>query len=261
MAIKAVIADLDGTVILGSSLIPGADSTYENLKAQGIRWIFMSNNAGVLAEDLADKLNGLGIKVTVSEVLNSASALINELKINKPGARLLVIGSDRLKQGLRDAGIIVEDSSTDVDIVVSAFDKSFNYQRLEMAQNAIHKGALFWATNRDAALPVEDGLRPGAGTMVAAIATAAGKEPDRVFGKPSVDLANLALEKLGVDRDQALVVGDRMETDILFAKNAGLPSALVLTGAASKEDIGLFDFKPDHIIDTINHVASLMGRE
>ncbi len=261
MAIKAIIADLDGTVILGSTLIPGVEKTYEDLKTKGIKWIFMSNNAGVLAEDLADKLNGLGIKVTVNEVLNSASALINELKTKRPEAKLLVIGSDRLKQGLRDAGIIVEDSSTDVDIVVSAMDITFNYEKLERAQNAIHKGALFWTTNRDAALPVEDGMRPGSGSIVAAIATAAGKEPDRVFGKPSTDLANLALEKLGLDRDQVIVVGDRMETDILFAKNAGLPSALVLTGAASKEDIGLFDFEPDHIIDTINHVASLMGRE
>jgi HAD superfamily hydrolase (TIGR01450 family) len=257
MTLKAIIADMDGTVILGDSLTPGAQTTYEHLKSKGIKWLFMSNNAGSLATDLATKLNGLGIDAHESEVLNSATALIDELKRTRPGARILVIGSERLKAGLAQAGAYLVEDSTAVDIVVGAMDKQFNYHKLAMAQEAIHKGALFWATNLDASLPTEEGFKPGSGSIVAAIATAAGREPDRVFGKPHNDLAALALQRLGTQANECLVVGDRLETDILFAKNAGFKSALVLTGASSRDDTKGLDFKPDYIIDDINGLMAL----
>jgi HAD superfamily hydrolase (TIGR01450 family) len=258
MTIKAVIADLDGTVIRGNSLIPSADTTYENLKRIGVKWIFMSNNAGSLAPDLAVRLNDLGVYASQDEVLNSASALISELERNRSGARVLVIGSGRLREGVSRAGAVLTQDPMAAQIVVSAMDKEFNYDKLAAAQKAIHNGALFWATNLDATLPVEDGFRPGSGSIVSAIATAAGKRPDRIFGKPQTDLAEMALEMLGMERDDLLVVGDRMETDILFAKNAGLMSALVLTGASAREDIGRFDFEPDHILETINDIESIL---
>ena len=171
----------------------------------------------------------------------------------------MVVGEERLSQGLRDAGIRVEDGRCGVDLVVTAMDLHFNYEKLRKAQAALLGGALFWATNLDASLPVAHGFLPGAGSIVAAISTAAGRGPDRVFGKPSPDMAHLALEQLGLPAASCLVVGDRMETDILFARNAGIDSALVLTGAGSRDDLSRFPFAPAYVLEGISDLSTLFS--
>jgi len=247
----AIMADLDGTVNRGDRLIPGAEEVYRELTERGVRWVFLSNNATVLAADLAEKINALGLPVSEHQIVSSASALIAGLKKEFPAARVMVVGEERLSEGLRNAGIKVEDGVCTVDLVVTAMDRQFSYEKLRKAQAALLGGALFWATNLDASLPVPDGFLPGAGSIVAAISTAAGRGPDRVFGKPSPDMAFLALESLGLPASACLVVGDRMETDVLFSRNAGIDSALVLTGATSREDLLRFPYTPDYIFDSI----------
>lgn len=143
------------------------------------------------------------------------------------------------------------------DIIVTAMDKGFTYEKLSRAHIALQHGARFWATNLDPTFPVADGFRPGAGSIAAAVATVAGRPPDRVFGKPFPDMAVLALEILDLTADACLVVGDRMETDILFARNAGMNSALVLTGATSRTDLGRYDYAPDHVLESIGNVVGL----
>lgn len=254
---RAILADLDGTVNRGDRLVPGAEEVYRELTESGVRWVFLSNNATVLAADLAEKISALGLPVSENQVVTSASALIDGLKKECPTARVMVVGEERLSQGLRNAGIRVENGTCRVDLVVTAMDRHFDYEKLRKAQAALLAGALFWATNLDASLPVADGFLPGAGSIVAAISTAAGRTPDRVFGKPSPDMASLVLELLGLPAALCLVVGDRMETDILFSRNAGIDSALVLTGATSREDLARFPYTPDYLFDSISDLRTL----
>ncbi|MBM4329007.1 MAG: HAD-IIA family hydrolase [Deltaproteobacteria bacterium] len=258
---RAILADLDGTVNRGRTLLPGARETYLELSSRGIGWIFLSNNATVLASDLAEGISRLGLAISERQVLNSALALIHGVRTERAGSKVLVVGETKLVNGLTAAGVRVIEDPQRADIVVAAMDRQFNYDKLKRAQAALLGGALFWATNTDAALPVEDGLLPGAGSIVAAIGTAAGRAPDRVFGKPSPDMAYLALALLGLPAESCLVVGDRMETDILFARNAGMDSALVLTGAASRGALKEFPYAPDHVLESIADLSSLFYSE
>ena len=150
-------------------------------------------------------------------MINSASALIREVAKNFIHSRIMVVGQPRLIQGLEGVGVTVTDDPSDTDIVVVALDRYFTYEKLKRAHRAIQMGALFWATNLDVTYPEADGFSPGAGSIVASISTAVGKQPDRVFGKPSTDMAGLALERLGLEASACLVVGDRMDTDVEFA--------------------------------------------
>jgi 4-nitrophenyl phosphatase len=254
---QAILADLDGTVNRGRTLIPGADSAYKSLSERGMRWLFLSNNATTLPSDLASRIANLGIPVSADQVITSASALIYNLSRDYREARVLVIGEPLLIEGIEAAGIQVVEEPFEVDIVVVSRDTGFTFDKLRRAHIAIQKGALFWATNTDVTFPVPDGLEPGAGAIVAAVTAVAGRPPDRVFGKPSADMAEMALKLLNLPKSSCLVVGDRMETDILFAKNAGIDSALVLTGVTAKDDLKKYSFSPDYVLDGIGEITSL----
>ncbi len=257
MNYKAVLADMDGTINRGDTLIAGADDVYRELSEAGVRWLFLSNNGSTLASYLASKITRLGLPVSEDQVINSASALIREVARNFVHSRIMVVGQPRLIQGLEGVGVTITDDPSDTDIVVVALDRYFTYEKLKRAHRAIQMGALFWATNLDATYPEADGFSPGAGSVVASISTAAGKQPDRVFGKPSTDMAELALERLGLEASACLVVGDRMDTDVEFARRAGMSSVLVLTGATSMTDLPKYSFSPKYILDSIADLGKL----
>jgi 4-nitrophenyl phosphatase len=256
---KAILADLDGTINRGNTLIPGVKEVYDSLSARGLQWMFISNNATKLDSELAVKVSGLGLDVRPDQVVSSATALTQEISSAHRGAEFFVVGAPNLIRGLLDAGALVVENPRDAAIVVVALDTGVTYEKIKNAHIAIQNRAKFWATNLDATFPVEDGFHPGAGSLVAAVAAAAGRPPDRVFGKPSPDMALIALKRLNLAPEYCIVVGDRMETDILFAKNAGLASALVLTGAAKREDVDDSPFKPDYVLDHIEGLAQVIG--
>ncbi len=256
---QAILADMDGTMNKGKLLIPGAREVFEELRDAGVRWLFISNNATALPAELAAGIRDLGIAAADDQVVNSAAALIRGIRNERPDPRVLVVGEPPLVQGLRAAGIEVITGDGPTEIVVTAMDRGFNYEKLRLAQQAILNGAAFWATNRDNSLPVENGFLPGAGSIVAAVAAAVGREPDRVFGKPSRDIAEIALDILGLPAESCLLMGDRMETDILCAHNAGIDSALVLTGATSRGDLSRFDFAPDYVLESVAELPSLFA--
>lgn len=255
---RAILSDMDGTVNRGRIPIKGSQSVYEQLSARGVRWVFLSNNASALASELAGELNLLGIRVTEDQVINSASVLIHTLKKEFLHSPVMVVGGPKLTNGLARHGIKITEDPWRTDIVVTALDRTFSYEKLVRANTAIRNGARFWATNLDATYPAEDGLQPGAGCIAAAIATAVGRGPDKVFGKPSPDMAYLALEFLGLLPEACLVIGDRMETDILFARNAGMDSALVLTGATSISDLDKYSFRPTYVLESIADLATTL---
>lgn len=253
-----ILSDLDGTINRGRELIPGADVTYEKLANKGLRWIFISNNATRLPADIAQRISDLGIPVTERQVVTSASALMRTLSRDHRGARVMVVGEDRLVRGVEAAGCLITDETSGIDIVVVSRDTGFTYDKLERSHIAIQNGARFWATNLDPTFPVPTGFLPGAGSIVASVATAAERPPDRVFGKPAPDIAEIALQQMGLPGESCLVVGDRMETDILFARNAGLDSALVLTGATSRSDLSNYSYGPDYVLESIVGLEALL---
>jgi len=170
----------------------------------------------------------------------------------------LYVPSDLLRQF--QPHTVFEIQSMSDSVVLRAVDRGGAFwQRSTTSQRvkAIQEGALFWATNMDPTYPEADGFSPGAGSVVSSIATAAGKKPDRVFGKPATDMAEIALERLGIPSKECLVVGDRMDTDVEFAIKAGMSSTLVLTGSTSLEDIPRYAFSPEHVIESIAMLEDL----
>jgi 4-nitrophenyl phosphatase len=241
-----VVFDLDGVLYRGADPVPGAADALARLRARGARVFFLTNNSTQTRADFVAKLTGMGMPCAEDEVMTSAYATAVYLTRvqNAAGKSALVIGGDGLRTELTRAGLTVlhpddwdpEDANAPaVDYVVVGLDRGFTYQRLHRAQQAVLRGAAFVATNRDGQFPVEGGrVTPGAGSVVAAIAAAADKEP-LTIGKPETGGLEAILAASGAAPADALMVGDRLDTDIWCGNRLGVPSALVLTGITSAE--------------------------
>lgn len=262
---RGYIFDLDGTVYLGERLIPGAGETVAALRARGARIVFLSNKPIQTREHYAAKLNRLGVPVEVEDVINSSAVMAHYLGRRAPGARLFVVGEKPLLHELRRAGFdVVEDPSTvgwKVDFVVAAFDRTFDYAKLNHALQAIKRGAGFVATNPDRTCPVDEGeIReiPDCAGMIGAIEGVTGKRVEVIVGKPSPLMVEAALARLGLPAAECLLAGDRLETDIVMGKQAGLGgTALVLSGVSTREMLAAAPVQPDYVLESI---VGLVGR-
>jgi HAD superfamily hydrolase (TIGR01457 family) len=231
----AFLFDLDGVLYRGDEPVPAAADTLVALRDAGRGIAFVTNNSARTPAEVAARLESVGISASPEEVTTSAA----------PAARLLVdggcrsafvVGEDGLRQALTGAGIdLVTGELDEVDAVVVGWDRSADYAALRTASILIQRGARFVGTNADASYPAPDGSRwPGAGALLAAITTTTGVAPE-VVGKPNAPLYLAALEKAGGGR--ALVIGDRLDTDIAGAVALHWDSLLVLTGIARREDL------------------------
>jgi len=230
-----VILDLDGVVFLIDKPISGAAEAVEQIRAVGVPVIFATNNASRRAREAADLLSGMGVPARAEEVFTSASAAARLLAERfEPGARILVVGADALREEVADAGLSVVARAHDAPAaVVQGYGPRVGWPELAEATLAIRAGALWMATNMDRTLPSPRGALPGNGSLVAAVATALGRQPDLVVGKPSPGLFQAAAAGYA----RPLVVGDRLDTDIAGAHRAGMDSLLVLTGVSSRADV------------------------
>lgn len=233
------VFDLDGTLYLGESLIPGAAETVGRLREAGVRVVFLTNNPTSLPADYAAKLTRLGVPAERGDVVSSTDALVRYLHRNALGARLLTVAEPRLEGLLRDEGFALVDTSVPgtADVVVVAFDRTFDYAKLMAAYRAVRAGARIVATNVDPYCPTPDGGLPDCGAILAAIEVATGTSAEVVVGKPSEHMAATILERLHVPPDDTVVVGDRVLTDVRMARQAGMHAALVLSGATRPEDL------------------------
>ena len=230
----AVICDLDGVVWLGDEPIPGSAEAVERLRAAGRRVLFVTNNSAVPVGEVEAKLARHGIPAE-GDVLTSAMAAAHLLA---PGQRALAAAGPGVVEALGGRGVEVVPGAEagphdDVDAVVVGLHLDFDYRRLRVASDAVRRGARFVATNTDATYPTPDGPIPGGGAIVAAVAVAAGVDPE-VAGKPHAPMAELVRGALGPhDADELVMVGDRWETDGAFARALGARFALVLTGVTA----------------------------
>jgi arabinose operon protein AraL len=248
--------DLDGTVYLGEALIPGADEVIATLRAEGRRVAFLSNKPLSTRRDYADKLTRLGIPATPEEVVNSSIVLARHLQRLDPGAPVFVIGEPPLIGELRDHGFEIR-SDEHVRWVVIAFDRTFDYAKLNIALQAVrHRDARLIATNPDRTCPVEGGEIPDCAGMMAAVEAVTSKRVEVVVGKPSPIILRVALDALGVTARDCVIVGDRLETDIVMGKQLGLGTVLVLSGVTRADDPRLAELGPDLVLPS---VRALLG--
>lgn len=246
---EAFIFDMDGVLYRGKQALPGVNEIIAALEARGLPYLLATNNSTATPADYVRRMAEYGVTVTESHLQTSATATRDYLKRELPdGAVLLPIGAPALTEQLQ-AGTtfkITDDPAEDVAAVVVGLDQGFTYESMTRAMKAIRNGARFIATNADATLPVEDGVLPGAGTMIAAIATASGRQPT-VIGKPETLMMTSAVAQLGTSASKTVMIGDRLDTDILAAARAGLTTALVLTGVTTRDDLAGSDIVPDYV--------------
>lgn len=235
-AYDAVLSDLDGVVYAGKYAIPGAPQALQALAGHGVRLGYITNNASRSAAQVAEHLRELGAPATEDQVFGSAVAGAELLALQVPaGSRVLVTGSEFLREQVRSRGLTVVESAADnPDAVIQGFDPGLGWKDLAEASYAVNNGALWVATNTDMSIPQARGIAPGNGSLVAAVSAATGRLP-LVAGKPEPVMFLSAAEHLGSSRP--LVVGDRLDTDILGGNRAGFATAAVLTGVDSRESI------------------------
>jgi HAD superfamily hydrolase (TIGR01450 family) len=248
-----LLVDLDGVVYRGAAPIPGVAAVLADRAAHGDAVVYVTNNSMHYRADYVTRLSGMGAPVTADRVVSSARAtalyLADPLLV-PPVRRLLVVGAGGLERECRDVGLDVVtaahaatrqahegvdgwEAAGEPDAVVVGLDPQFTYQKLAVAVDCVHHGARFVATNRDPVYPTERGMRPGAGTMVAAVEAGAGVTPVSI-GKPAPLLLEMAIRAAGLRREEALMIGDGLATDLAAANGLGIPCLLMLTGVTTR---------------------------
>lgn len=259
-AYSGYIFDLDGTIYKGDQLIDGAREVIAQLQAAGKRILFLTNKTIVSREKYVEKLKGFGINVELGNILSPTLMTINYLQEHHREARLYVIGEQLIKDELMSAGLTMAHSPEETDVVIISWDRNFHYDHLNFAYQAIKNGAITIATNPDRTCPVEYGEVPDCGGMIGAIEGATGKKIDLVIGKPSPYTAKMALKVLNLNKTQCLMVGDRLETDILMGKQAGVHTALVLTGVTRLTDIKRVSYEPDYVLKSVSDLLTVSNK-
>jgi 4-nitrophenyl phosphatase len=246
---RYLITDMDGVLWRDRDPLPGLSEFFKFLRRHDIRFVCATNNASTPPEKLAERLQGWGAQVQPDEIVTSAIATADYLETILPrGARLYVIGMEGLRVALERKGFLLAEDN--VAAVVVGIDWNVTYNHLKRAALNIRAGAKFFGTNGDRTFPTPEGIVPGNGALLALIETATDVKPF-VIGKPSPTLYQMALKRLGAVEAQTLVLGDRMETDILGAVLLGLKSALVLSGVTTREELAQSDYQPDWVFDDI----------
>ncbi len=249
------LLDLDGTVYRGEQLIPGAGEVIAALRGAGRRVAFLSNKPLQTRGDYARTLSRLGVPAAPDDVINSSLVLARYLRDLDPGAPVFVIGEPPMIAEMRAHGFEVREDER-VRWVVIAFDRTFTYAKLNTALQAVKDGARLIATNPDRTCPVEGGEIPDCAGMIAAVEAVTGKQVEVIVGKPSPIILEVALAALGVSPAEAVMVGDRIETDITMGKRLGLATILVLSGVTKPGDPRIAALAPDHVLRSIGEILS-----
>ena len=251
---SAYLFDLDGTIYLGDTPLPGAAETITALRKAGRRTIFLSNNPTKSRGQYVTKLTNMGIPTSIDDIVNSSFVMVQWLLSEMPEARLFVVGEEPLKQDLRAAGFQLSETADEIDIVVASFDRTFVYQKLQIAFDAIRAGARLVATNPDRYCPVPGGGQPDCAAMIAAIEACTGVTCEAITGKPSPIMIQVITDLLQLPPEQCIMVGDRLETDIQMGIAAGMATCLVLTGDATHETLLASGFQPTLVLERIDEL-------
>jgi len=234
------IFDLDGTIYLGDELLPGVKRLIPKLRELGKRVIFLSNNPTKDPQMYAEKLGQLGIKTPASEIVNTVLTMTQWLLKKHPDATVFPISEEPLKNSLSGAGIRMSEDPEEIDIVIASYDRGFEYRKLQIAFDAIwfYERAMLVTTNPDRYCPFPGGRgEPDAAAIVAAVEACTGTKCQVNVGKPDPIMLETVMDLIGLDAEECVMCGDRLYTEIKMAKGAGMPSAVVLSGETTEEDL------------------------
>ena len=252
------VFDLDGTLYLGDHLLPGAAETVAAIRTAGARVAFLTNKPLETPAAYAAKLTSLGIPAAAREVVSSTDALLRYLASHAAGARILPIAEPLLAEMIRSAGFKtvdpVHDDPATADLVVVSWDRTFDYAKLVAAFRAVRAGARIVATNPDPYCPTPDGDLPDCAAMLAAIEASTGARAEVIVGKPSPHMAATLLDRLALSPSDTILIGDRLLTDVRMAREAGMASALVLSGATTAEALDQSLIVPDYVLNGVAEV-------
>jgi NagD protein len=215
---------------------------------------FVSNKPVDTRQSYAGKLTRLGLPTPVEQIVNSSQVLIRELSVRAPGCRVFPIGEQVLIDELVEAGFQISDVPGEIDYVIASFDRTFVYRKLQIAFDAIRAGSRFVATNADAYCPVPGGGEPDAACIIAAIEACTGHKVEQVYGKPSPLMARAAMDIVGTAPQDSIMVGDRLETDVVMGQQAGMTTALALTGATAFDTLVNSEVRPDYVLERLDHL-------
>jgi NagD protein len=246
--VRAVIMDMDGVVIEGNRLIPGAQEFIRRLQEKDLKFLILTNNSIYTARDLAARLGFLGLDVAAEALYTSALATARFLHDQNPRGSAFVVGEAGLTTALHEIGYTLTEH--DPDYVVIGETRDYSFSRISRAVHLVAGGTRLIATNPDPVGPGTNGLIPATGALAALIARASGVDAYFV-GKPNPLMLRTALRVLDVHSEEAIMVGDRMDTDIIMGVESGMETALVLTGVTSRDEVGRFPYQPSRIYDSI----------
>lgn len=245
---RAYIFDMDGVLMRGAAPVEGAPEFIEGVKKEDIPFLVLTNNSMYTPRDLAARLRTAGFEIPADAIFTSALATAAFLDDQRPGSSAFVIGEAGLTTALHEIGYVLTEHNP--EYVVLGETKAYSFERLTIALRLVAGGARFIATNQDVSGPAEEGLVPACGAIAAMISAATGVDPLFV-GKPNPLMMRAALRQLGAHSGDTIMVGDRMDTDIIAGIEAGMETILVLTGVTSRDEVDRFPYRPTHVIDSI----------
>lgn len=255
--IQSLIIDMDGVLWREDAPIGDLPAIFARLRGRGLKFVFATNNGSRTPKQYLEKLAGFGVEVEPWQVVTSALAVAKMLGERFPsGASVFVIGGEGLRIALQERGfqILPIETAERAQAVVMGFDREINFDKVQEAALLVRRGIPFYATNPDKTFPTPRGEIPGAGAWISVIVTATGVEPIYA-GKPFPHLMEMALERLGTSKENTLVVGDRLETDIAAGQAVGCPTALVLSGVGTRAQGEAWSPRPNFIVENLETLA------
>lgn len=242
------IIDMDGVIYHGNRLLPGITEFVTWMENSGKKYLFLTNSSERTPKELQEKLKRLGITVGEGHFYTSALATAGFLSSQKPNGSAYIIGDAGLIHALYSVGYTI--NNVNPDYVIVGDTHGYNFENIKLAVNLVLKGARLIGTNSDVSGPVEDGITPSTKALIAPIEIATGKKAYFV-GKPNPLMMRIALRRLGVKTEEAIVIGDRMETDIRSGLESEIDTLLVLSGITGRDDIDKFPYRPQYVLDGI----------
>ena len=252
--ILSYLTDMDGVLVHEDHLIPGADAFLSELSDRGIPYLVLTNNSIRTPRDLQARLHRIGLDIPAESIWTSATATATFLDEQRPGGTAYVVGESGLTTALHEIGYVLTDS--DPDYVVLGETRTYSFEAITTAIRLVEKGARFIATNPDPTGPSREGVLPATGSVAALITRATGRDPYYV-GKPNPLMMRSALRQIGAHSQSSVMIGDRMDTDVIAGLEAGMRTLLVTSGISTRASMEQFPYRPTRVVES---VADLVGR-
>jgi len=257
---------MDGTIYIDDHLIKGAVEFMKLLKRKGSMRFFFTNNSSNTRKEYFHKLRGFGINISEEEIITSNRITAAYLKEHYPKARIMYMGNFETAKEIKDMGLNIippysRNLSSKIDVAVIAYDTGINYEKISVFSHFLNQKIPYIATHPDTNCPSKNGMIPDVGSFIAMFERSTGRKPDVILGKPSSTILDYVFKKEGIEKNEAVFIGDRLYTDIKMANDTDVASILVLSGESQLDDVEKYDYSPDLIVDSLLDLYELFEGE